>query len=154
MKGQPAGSARGHSQNITVDPAHIEAIALWLSKALKKQFFLVLAATGTGCPFGELAASWVSVVKIPLYRRIFTSVAATMPANRLRQEPVLKLNGYNSGSCSCLRKQTMITILSAVFCLKAFCYHAVVPTPVNLELQSCVRYASLWRSNSRTRAGW
>jgi len=54
MKGQPAGSARGHSQNITVDPAHIEAIALWLSKALKKQFFLVLAATGTGCPFGEL----------------------------------------------------------------------------------------------------
>ena len=37
----------------------------------------------------------------------------------------------------------MITILSAVFCLKAFCYHAVVPTPVNLEFQSCVRYGQL-----------
>jgi hypothetical protein len=32
-------------------------------KRLKNKFFLVLAATGTCCPFGELAASWVSVVK-------------------------------------------------------------------------------------------
>jgi hypothetical protein len=42
-----------------------------------------------------------------------------------------------------LEEQKMITILSAVFCLKAFCYHAIVPTPVNLELQSCVRYGQL-----------
>jgi hypothetical protein len=55
----------------------------------------------------------------------------------------MELNDYNSDSCASLRKQTIITILSAVFCLKAFCYHAVVPSPVNLELQSCVRYGQL-----------
>jgi hypothetical protein len=34
----------------------------------------------------------------------------------------------------------MITILSAVICLKGLCYQVTVPTPTTLELQSCVHF--------------
>jgi hypothetical protein len=34
----------------------------------------------------------------------------------------------------------MVTILSAVICLKTFCYVVTVPTPITFELQSCVHY--------------
>jgi hypothetical protein len=33
----------------------------------------------------------------------------------------------------------MITILSALICLRGACYHVTVPTPVTLEMQSCVQ---------------
>jgi hypothetical protein len=31
----------------------------------------------------------------------------------------------------------MITILSAIFCLRAACYWAVIPTPITLDESTC-----------------
>lgn len=36
----------------------------------------------------------------------------------------------------------MITILSALICLKGVCYQVTVPTPVTLEMASCVYVGS------------
>jgi hypothetical protein len=41
-----------------------------------------------------------------------------------------------------LQEQKMITILSALICLKGVCYQVTVPTPVTLEMDSCVHVGS------------
>jgi hypothetical protein len=34
----------------------------------------------------------------------------------------------------------MITILSAVICLRAFCYETTIPTSISFEMDTCARY--------------
>jgi hypothetical protein len=41
------------------------------------------------------------------------------------------------------QEQEMITILSALICLKAVCYQVTVPTPISLEMDSCVHVGEL-----------
>jgi hypothetical protein len=96
---QPAGTARGHSENITLDPAPIETMRYGVQKCLKA-IFLVLAATGTSCLSVSSLQAGFPCSNSASSAYIYHCHSATMRGNWFQEETFLKLKEYNYDSCA------------------------------------------------------